>query len=96
MMAMEQCTWTRRCARLDIIVKRLIDKTPFDFLFLAYATTSCVFEKLDIGQKKSETQMRAVWSATLSFFSGQDVSSSQKPVDYYNYGNHQQYMYQFA
>ena len=49
MKTMEQCTWIKRGARLDKIVKRPIDKTPFDFLFLAYAITWCVFEKLDIG-----------------------------------------------
>jgi len=49
MITMEQCTWIRRRARLDIIVKRPIDKTPVDFLSLAYVTTWCVFEKLDIG-----------------------------------------------
>jgi hypothetical protein len=44
-----QCTWIRRRARLDIIVKHPIDKTSVDFFSLAYAATSCVFEKLDMG-----------------------------------------------
>jgi hypothetical protein len=49
MITMGKCTWIRRRAPLDIIVKRPLDKTPVDFFTLACAPTLCVFEKLDTG-----------------------------------------------
>jgi hypothetical protein len=49
-----------------------------------------LYELKESGRGKSRD------SVTLSLFSGQYLSSSQKSVDYYNYGNHKQYMYQCA